>query len=248
MKIAVQFAGNLPRDLAEVWYKNVRKHMDCPIVHLTDMETEPLAFADEVQRVDEPDICAAKFTHLSMLRGNVLNLDYDTLVQRDVSDVFNKRFDVALTKRNWKDDTKKLLYLMSPHNTGVVFTRNPNFWADCLKRYRLYPPNKQWMVGQVCITEFANIYKNKYKVIEIPAALYNHTPKTRDEDVSNRYIVHYKGNKKHWMLDTQEIFMEGHRVGMMAIGKTEITPDHPNFDEIVIEQAKLDASRNVNHK
>lgn len=240
MKIAVQFAGNLPRSLADVWYESLRRYMKHPIVHLTDMVTEPLSFADEVQRIDEDDIAKAKYKHLATLKGDVLNLDYDTVVQRDVSDVFNRPFDVALTKRKVaKGDKFYMLALSQPHNTGVVFSRNREFWKLCLERYDKYPPNSGWMVGQVCITECAHIYRDRFKFLELPAAFYNYTPKTREEDVSQRYILHYKGPRKDWMLDTPETYEEGRRVGQLANDpRLFYTQDHPNFKAIVAEQKK----------
>lgn len=239
MKIAVQFAGNLPREIADVWYKNIRKHMKQDIVHLTDLETEPLSFADEVQRIDEKDIAKAKYKHLSMLKGDVLNLDYDIIVQKDVSDVFNRPFDVALTKRRVEEGKFKMLLLSQPHNTGVVFSRCREFWELCLERYDKYPENAGWMVGQVCISECAHLHRERFRFLELPAALYNYTPKNREENVSGRFIVHYKGPRKDWMVNSDAAAAEGVRVGLLAKDQRLFyTQDHPNFKEIVAEQRK----------
>ena len=233
MKIAVQFAGNLPIEIAKVWYENIRKHMNCPIVHLTDMDTPAFDFADEVQRIPEPNVPKAKYLHLSMLKGDILNLDYDTVVQRDVSDVFNRPFDIALTVRKAKKDKNEMLNLGSPHNTGVVFSRAPEFWKLCADRLDNYPEDQRWLSGQANITECAHIYRKNFKVIELPGFLYNYTPKSHDEDVSERYIVHYKGHRKHWMVKTQAAWDEGLRVATLSLGAIPFTPDHPNFERIL---------------
>lgn len=238
MKIAVQFAGDLPRELADLWYKHLRKHMNHPIVHLTDLTTEPLSFADEVQRIEETDICKAKYKHLAVLKGDILNLDYDIVVQKDVSDVFNRPFDIALTKRTVKEGKYKMLSLSQPHNTGVVFSRNRQFWRLCLERYEHYPDHR-WMMGQVCISETANAYREDIKLLELPASLYNYAPKSQDEDLRDRFIVHYKGPRKFWMLNTEKVYDESVRVGLMAQDpKLFYTEDHPNYKEIVAEQKR----------
>ena len=33
-----------------------------------------------------------------------------------------------------------------------------------------------------------------------PCSLYNYTPDRSDEDLSERFVVHYKGLRKEWML------------------------------------------------
>ena len=233
MKIAVQFAGNLPREIADVWYENIRKYMKHPIVHLTDMTTESFWFADEVQRIDEQDIPMAKYRHLSTIKGDVLSLDYDIVVQKDISDVFNRPFDIALTKRKAKKDFNEMLYLGSPHNTGVVWTRNNEFWKICAERYKLFPKEQQWMIGQINITECAHIYRKKFKIIELPAFLYNYSPDTKEEDVSKKYVVHYKGTRKYWMVNTKAAFDEGNRVVSMTSKGLTISQDHPNLKRLM---------------
>ena len=233
MKIALQFAGPLPREVSQVWYENIRMHMDCPIVHCTDMETEAFDFAAEVQRIDEQNIPKAKYRHLAQLKGDVLMLDYDIIVQKDVSDVFLRPFDIALTVRKAKQDKNEMLHLGSPHNTGVIFSRNQKFWEFCHERYLNYPSDVGWMSGQNNITECAHIFRKEFKIIELPGFLYNYTPKNQTEDLSERYIVHYKGHRKHWMVPTQAAYNEGYRVAKLAEGPTPFTPDHPNFERIM---------------
>ena len=233
MKIALQFAGKIPREIAECWYTALRKHMDHKIVHCTDLETEAFSFADEVQRIDEQDIPRAKYRHLSLLKGDILMIDYDVIVQKDVSEVFNKKFDLALTLRKSNRGKSEMLHLGSPHNTGVIFSRTNEFWKECEKRYLCYPDNQKWMVGQVNITESAHIHRKRFKIIELPAYLYNYTPQVKDEDLSEKYLVHYKGNRKHWMVDTKAAFDEGYRVAKLSADPIPFTPDHPNFKRIM---------------
>ncbi len=227
MKVTVTFFGDAPVPLAEKMIQSVRK-MDCEVIQLTDHKTASLQGVDDVQRIPyEGDFGAFRLKHYSMVQGEVLHLDYDVLVNRDVSDVFNQEFDIALTNRGSDKTVSEAMRKVSPHNTGVVFSRSPDFWSRVYEHY-MSAPSKTWMWSQIAVTEAAHFLRDEYKIIELPGAVYNYTPSSPDEDVSDRAIVHYKGNRKHWMDDSGK--KGGELVGAMMAGASQqmfITNKHP---------------------
>lgn len=201
MKVTVTFFGEAPIDLAKVMILSVRKHLpESQIVQLTDDKTPMLPGVDAmVQMPYDGDFGAWRLKHFAWFEGEVLHLDYDVIVNRDVSDVFKQDFDVALTKRSDNDKTvSPQINRLSPHNMGVVFSRNPDFWKRVYDHY-MSVPERSWMWIQIATTEAAHFLKDEFKVLELPGETYNYTPSSPLEDVSNKAIVHYKGDRKHWM-------------------------------------------------
>jgi hypothetical protein len=187
VKVTVTFFGDAPVSLARLMLQSVRKYMDCPIIQLTDETTPKLDLADEVQRLPyEGDFGDFRLKHFINVSGDVLHLDYDVILNKNVSGVFDQDFDVAMCKR------------MTTFNMGVIFSKNTEFWKDVHARYKSIPI-KTWTLIQTATTETAKKSKHKYKVLELPWKTYNYPPGTEDEDVSNRAIVHYKGERKKWM-------------------------------------------------
>lgn len=202
MKVSVTFFGEAPVSIAKAMIFSVRPVMDCPIVQLTDEKTEKLEWVDEVQRLPyEGDFGDFRLRHFMRVEGDVLHLDYDVIVNRDVSNIFEQDFDVALTRRPDNDPTaSKNINRVSPHNMGVIFSRNPDFWSEVHTHY-MAMPIKSWMWIQVATTEMAFHLKDRFKIVELPGDVYNFTPRTRTENVSDKAIVHYKGDRKHWMAE-----------------------------------------------
>jgi hypothetical protein len=197
VKVTVTFFGDAPVPLAEKMIQSVRK-MDCQIIQLTDHDTPRLEGVDDVQRIPyEGDFGGFRLKHFMLVQGEVLHLDYDVIVNRDVSYVFDAEFDVALTKRSENDKTvSQKMNQVSPHNMGVVFSRNPDFWKEVYEHY-MSVPMKSWMWIQIATTEIA--HSTQLNVLELPGEVYNYTPSSPLEDVSDKAIVHYKGDRKHWM-------------------------------------------------
>ena len=223
-------------EIMDACYASIRRHMQNPIVHLTDMTTPALPFAWQVQRIEEPDLMKARFKHLAALKGDILLLDYDTIVQANVSNDFPPGYAIGLTKREPDDPNKLLLCLASPHNIGVIFSRAPQFWERVLARLDEYPDKDTWNTAQVCVTECAHMYRKRFNLLELPAEQYNYTPKSMAEDVSAHKIVHYKGNKKHWMVASLAALAESKRVEQIVLkSKTFYTQEHPDFERIEAE-------------
>lgn len=235
LKVAIRFTDPCPVAVADVMIASVRRHMDCKIVHCTDLTTAQLPDTDEILRSPpDADLGAARLRDLMRLQGDILSLDYDVVVQQDVSTVFERRFDVALTRREIADPTvSELIRYASPHNMGVIFTRSPEFWTEVYRRYMTHPEHSDWLWIQTATTETAWVMRKKYRVIELPGEIYNYTPAKREESVAGRAIVHYKGRRKEWMVpeaDAEAAKAEGKRVIALMNAKSgnfRVSSDNP---------------------
>jgi hypothetical protein len=82
-----------------------------------------------------------------------------------------------------------------PINCGVMFTRNPAFWAACLEWCAQHEVT-DWYADQLSV---AAVHK-RWNTLRLHTDNFNYTPLKRHEDVSRRLIVHYKGDRKEWMV------------------------------------------------
>ena len=196
MKLAFLHVNQDPK-WAELMVASVRRFIDCEALQLTDIDTPLVSGCTAVRRqFDGENLTMFKMEHLSNIDGEILVLDTDIIVQNDISKVFAFDFDVALTWRDgpiWSDSGQDLAKLM-PINCGVMFSRSPAFWAHCLEWSKEHPGG--WYADQFAVA--ANW--RRFNVLRLNCDNFNHTPNTKAEDVSKRYVVHYKGKRKEWML------------------------------------------------
>jgi lipopolysaccharide biosynthesis glycosyltransferase len=155
---------------------------------------------DRVIRRPHQNLALAIAEHWAALTGEWLFLDTDVIVQQDVRDMFSDlSWDIAVAAR--KDETDEPSMHRPhpmPHNAGVVFSRSQAFWVEARDRVKAMPLRAQKWIGiQQAMCDL--IHEGHYRVRVLPRA-YNWAPRAADEDVSERIIVHYKGDKKGWML------------------------------------------------
>ena len=135
----------------------------------------------------------------SMCKGDWLFVDTDIIFRKSVYNVFDDDFDIALTDRKGTITHEGDYAKIMPYNIGVVFSRKPDFWKMVeiyLARFTL--PYQNWEGDQRVVCELA---KPKYcfNVKILPGAIYNYPPK-REDDPQDASIMHYKGNRKKWLL------------------------------------------------
>lgn len=236
MKVATMFCDPCPEVIVRAMVKSVRQHMDCEIVQLADMTTPKLDCVDSVQRLEGTVVSSFLARHLSQLEGDTLYLDYDTVVREDVSSVFHFDFDLAITKRTRKEIESRPVFMACPHNVGVMFSRSQEFWRQMARRYDSRTDDPTWMKFQIVLTESLNALD--FNILELLSERYNYTPETKDEDLSNRAIVHYKGPRKAWMVEQNEQMSALKGTDMvleMMQGKhtiLSVTKDHPYYAEL----------------
>lgn len=203
MIVAFTFVGDLCTELAQAMLGSVRRSIPgAYCVQLTDHKTPLVEGADGAIRLDHnPDLIEFRCRQLRELTGEVIYLDYDCIVQKDISSVFEQPFDIALTRRPVDDKTASPpVRDIIPYNFGVSFQRNGKFWSLLSEEYAALVNKDGWMMGQyaggLCVAKS----RGTINVLDLPGEYYNYTPTRKDEDVTGRAVVHYKGKRKHWML------------------------------------------------
>jgi hypothetical protein len=173
------------------------------IVQMTDRATVAVPGVDTVIRRDWDNrkMMIFRLAHLAGLeRPATIILDTDIIIQRPLEHVFEREFDVALTIRHEaiKDLDGVNITAQMPYNTGVMFSRQPRFWAEALAYCQQLAENHHdWYGDQLSVKHLADT--GSFNVLELPCDQYNYSPRTEDEDVVERYAVHYKGLRKEWM-------------------------------------------------
>lgn len=196
--------GNTPHvRLAAALIRSVRLAMpDVSIVHLTDEATPAIADVDDVRRHAPAPIALGCLEAYAACEGEWLFVDTDVIVQRDVREVFQRRFDLAVADRagTLKATEVGTKFMASmPYNKGAVFSRSPAFWLVAADRLRTLSSRRQeWMGDQQAMCDV--IAAGRFNIDVLPAT-FNYPPMRRDEDLRARAILHFKGPRKIWMLE-----------------------------------------------
>jgi hypothetical protein len=201
MVVSFFHVGDVPKYLPAM-IKSVREVLGWPIVQMTDEDCPQLEGVDEVVRRPYYGLLSkCRMDHLADYpHDEMLILDTDILVKRDVSHVFKNDFDVALTKRYRpvRTETGYDMTKIYPYNCGVMFSRSRQFWADCVKFLDEDVPIEysQWMGEQLSMCVVAE--SGKHRVFDLPVDEYNWTPAEVGQSCGDARIVHFKGNRKDW--------------------------------------------------
>ena len=223
--VAFLFAGEfVPRSLAERMIRSVQTVMPkATIYHQTDLETPEFSGCQTIRMPweDKKDVASFFWKHIARFskhHEHFIKLDYDCVMLKDVSHVFDCYEKVILTLRENDETIAPVLLERHPHNAGVMFANGySSFWKDVCDYYHAIPNRDGWMDG--CDALDAVALSGKYAIRDLPAFEYNYTPKREDEVFKDKYIVHYKGGRKHWgAADT----IKARIAGWMARERAEI--------------------------
>jgi hypothetical protein len=196
----------MQRDLARIMVASARRAMPgVPIKMLTDPATPALDFVDEVLR--KPIKGWAWITWLcdfcAQIDGQVLYMDTDVVIQRDLRPMFNVPFDVMLTSRGPKNiEGREMPFLF-----GVVPYRTREFWLEVRDRVFAMPhgDDQNWWGSQVAACDMWVEEQNgrgKWKIAVVGCDPHNFTPKNAEDKPADKWVLHYKGRKrKKWMLE-----------------------------------------------
>ena len=190
--------SDINHDFVHMMLESVRRTMpNTDIIHMTDSETPPIpGTITNRLKWEHPNPMIFKMNHMMCLEGDVIILDTDVIVQKDIRPVFNFEFDMALTWRDGPimtaegDDLAKTM----PYNCGVMFQRSRLFWKRCLEHW--FGKNPGWFADQMAVAAVAP----QFNVLRLHCDNFNYTPRSPDEDLSRRYVVHYKGERKTWAI------------------------------------------------
>lgn len=172
----------------------VRKHMPLATVVLqTDdkMQTDGMG-AEVIMRFRFPHCDYYAYRGLmarTHICGETIFLGLNCVLQRDLTDVFDHPFDVALCYR------RKSFHEKMPFNGGVAFSRCPGFWKEVMGAPE---DHRNWIDTETRVSRIA--MSGKYRVRMLDGGVYNHVPDSVNEDFSHAAVVHYKGEKRKWMV------------------------------------------------
>jgi len=175
---------------------------EAKIVQFSDETSPEIPGVHEVRRqVIKTPLWVHRWQAYSEVEGEIVCLDTDVIVRKDLSRVFALDFDVALTRRdkplldpNGTDITQAM-----PFNGGVVLSRSRKWMRKLAETCaELTSLNQKWYTDQMAMTVCARTQPET--VLHLPCELYNFTPDRQDSDTSHAWVVHYKGKRKEWML------------------------------------------------
>ena len=192
--------------LADMLIRSCRRVMpDIELVQLTDNTSPAIYGMDTVRRRTHAHTAMLRVEHYIECDGEWAFLDTDILVRRDLRTVFDDPFDVAIADRvgcsTPTEGEDYPLYQAMPYNSGVVFSRCPDFWRAVLHYMETVPPaKKDWMGDQYAVN--AVVAEGRFTVKIVPGRAYNCPPLHRLDSCDGAALVHYKGpQRKDWMFE-----------------------------------------------
>jgi hypothetical protein len=138
-------------------------------------------------------------------KKNVLFLDIDCFMVRDVKEVFTEKFDIAITRLNSKES-----YANRTATAGLWFARlNDGYFNFIEEWFKVAKEFKDLGIGikkyhisyvQYSFTKVAKANTKRYRVLPIDEKVYNseHTIDTKWLRMIEQYrpkILHYKGRR-----------------------------------------------------
>lgn len=170
------------------------------ITHFTDALTAAFPGVEVKRITGDIPMAMRRMRHHAQCEGDWLFCDTDVIFRKDVRDVFDEAFDVALTDRHGTYMDGSEYAKLQPYNMGVTFSRNGKFWDLVLYSLKNFPKSLQeWEGDQRVVCGLAMNERTPFDIVILPGSVYNFTPKLEDEDCSHASIVHYKGARKAWM-------------------------------------------------
>lgn len=144
--------------------------------------------------------------------GPTLFLDADMLLIKNIDDFIKiNKYDISVTVRPKKtlkiklheDHKKKFPKLFNktfgevmPYNAGIYFCKERYVLEFMLNSFKKMPKEYfSWYGDQIALNMLDKSKKFNIKIFENDK--YNFTPKSVDEDISNKHILHFKGRRRN---------------------------------------------------
>ena len=147
--------------------------------------------------------------------GPTLFLDADMLLLQDIDEFVEiNKHDMSVTIRSestlkvklHEDHKKKYPKLFNktfgevmPYNAGIYFCKEKYVLEFMLNSFKKMPKEYfSWYGDQIALDMLNKNKKFNIKIFDNNK--YNFTPKTIDEDISNKYILHFKGRRRNLLI------------------------------------------------
>ena len=187
--------------LADIMLRSVRSAMPgVEVTQFTDLKSPAVYGVNHVLRKPKQPLAVLRSLHQACVEGEWLFLDTDVVVQRDVRAVFQEPFDIAVADRRWQhlEATPEFTAQM-PWNIGVIFSRAPTFWRAIHEALLRAPEQAQDFMGDQRAAGVL-LQSGHWALLELPGMDFNYPPSGPEDRAEQASIVHFKGNRKDWML------------------------------------------------
>lgn len=206
----------MPR--AKLMIESVRRHLpDAKIIQLSNDIFPAAEGIDEVIRNpykgDFIEWALISFIEVLKRGDDVLQIATDVLLLDNVSDVFNKDFDVAACQYPLKDRKDGAFC----GDVNFVKASGLGVWEETLKIY-MEKYFGEWDGAQLAFLEIFN--QNRHNILPIDYQKYCYTPESLEEDISQASMVHFRGKRKE-MMQQYAVNLGLAPLEMMMIGNTD---------------------------
>ena len=218
------------------------------LIQITDDYSEQINSIDNVERFKFTRSHFMKDCIESQLKifnkyGPTIFLDADLIVLKKIDDFFEfKDFDFSLTessnlsksiilnnekhKKNFPDLINKTLGETMPYNAGIYCCNKKEPLEFMLNIFKTMNKNYlEWYGDQLALKKL--VESKLYKIKVFQESIYNYTPIKSDEDLSNKKILHFKGDSKKLFIPICEKFFGTSHIEKVA-KKLENTPIKTN--------------------
>jgi hypothetical protein len=166
---------------------------------LTDMDS-PTVNGDYLRtpRYDGEGLMLFRTRIYAAVNKPGIYMDTDMLIKHDLSPLMELDFDIMVTKRSHviKDPNGVNISNVMPYNGGFVVVKDETFWPEVYDRMlKMSDKSQEWYGDQIAIQEAVKTRKT----IELPVKIYNRTVKKAGLDVSDAWVLHFKGDGKEVM-------------------------------------------------
>jgi hypothetical protein len=192
--------------LARAMIQSAREAMPgCELVQFTDMDTKPLV--DRVVRKPRyegmfwmPYVC----DFMAETDEEVLLLDTDIIVRKDLRKLFEPKADMVVTfrARPVKAGHRTMHILV-----GVIASRNKEIWKEASRRISAMDgkDDKNWWGIQLVLWDMlceSQRGESPFAIAAVDQKQFNYVPKYEEDIPENAWAIHFKGiDRKLWMLN-----------------------------------------------
>lgn len=218
MQIAIFYVdlGNrLYREMAEACFDSARRAMpDAELLLMTDADTEPMRQVDRVMaaktKCPADRVVGFKGRMMALhgidTDGPVVFSDADVIFNRPIAGEMDGEWDIGIMYREGMPS--------QPYNDGIVYSKSTagakEFWRRYVRLLADLPDAMQhWWASQYAFALACGVDGRPGDILQIGPSkvavfdmgLHAPAPGVKPQGVTDSFCVHFKGNRKGWMLD-----------------------------------------------